>query len=308
MTELPPRRLAKTVPRSGPARRGRRTCEAGIALVVVLASLSILSAFAMSFSSSMRLQTTLAVNETRNAQVRAALEGGIHAAVASLLHPNRQQHWPVDGTPQEYEVGGHTMNISVYDEQGKVDLNTAHAPLIRNLFAAVTQTREDAERIARRVLEQRESDVAAARVNPGAPIGPWQSVTELRYVEGVSETIFRRAVPGLTVHSGLQGIRFAVAPKLAQMAAATAGGSDGQAPSAADRNESDEGIYNIRAEIRDNGEIRMSGEAIVWIVQHEFTNYRILEWRMPAVPYVDFEDRESEQTDLGREAKESDEN
>ena len=290
----PPPESAKVSPRRKRARGDCRARERGVALVVVVASLSLLSAFAMSFMGSMRLQTTLAVNETRNAQLRAALEGGIHAAIAALVHPNAQERWPVDGTPREYEVGGHPMSVSVYDERGKVDLNTAPASVVRRLLEAVTQTREEAEGIARRVLEGRESDVAAAGADRNPP-GPWRSVMTLRYLEGMSETIFKRALPGLTVHSGLQTVRTAVAPKLALMAAATARSGE-------DEGAGDGEIFTIRAEIRGNGQARMSGEAIVWIVEHEHTRYRFLEWRIPALPYIDFEVRESELARVGREA------
>ena len=258
-------------------REGRlRRRHSGVALIIVLASLSVLGAFAMAFVSNMRVEAKLAIHGRESASMRAALEGGVHAGIAGLVHGGEAWSWPRDGLGVPYTVGGYAMTVHIYDELGKVDLNTAPAPVLGALFEAASGER--GALIARAVLEHRAR--AWEKHGSGVPERPWESVSELRGLEGMTEEAFRTARPALTVHSGSHVIAGRAASELALHAARADPGATGQERNS--RRTSGE-VYTVRAQAhRRDGREGLTMEALVWIVEHLRGSYHILEWHSAA--------------------------
>ena len=110
--------------------------EQGIALVVVLWIVTLLSVMAASFAYSMRTETSLATFAMERAQARALAEAAIaYAAQKLLLQPDPESPWPVEGTPKTWRFGGGEVSISVVESTGKIDLNHANRELLAGLLS-----------------------------------------------------------------------------------------------------------------------------------------------------------------------------
>ena len=81
-------------PRVAPAAERQR----GIALVVVLWLVVVITVIGASHARNTRIETTLAFNQIGSAQARALAEAGINRAIMELFASDTATRWPLDGT------------------------------------------------------------------------------------------------------------------------------------------------------------------------------------------------------------------
>ena len=105
--------------------------------------------------------------------------------------------------------GGERVTVTLEQESGKVDLNTASPAVLTRLFTALTFDQSMGMRIAGRIAEFRDQNGDQARdKNPAGkksdPAGKTGFVTimQLDQIEGVSPRLFRTALRFITVRSG----------------------------------------------------------------------------------------------------------
>jgi general secretion pathway protein K len=203
----------------------RPDTQAGIALVIVLWVLALLTIMAGAYSAVMRTETRLTTRQFYSAQSRALAEAGVWLAVNELLKPDLGRTWLADG--RDYETAFHHGNIriSMQDESGKIDLNTARAELMQGLLVATGNSEADSISLLQSIMDWRDRDdlrrtagaedrdYHLAGLDYGAKDGPFNSVDELRMVLGVSAELFRALKPALTVYSHQPGINPALAPR-----------------------------------------------------------------------------------------------
>ena len=190
--------------------------QTGIALVLVLWLLTLLTILAAGYSYTMRTETKLTIHGVELAKARAIAEAGLWLAVADLLKPQLQRQWLTDGTLYKLDFGGGQIHLRLQDEAGRIDLNTADGALLRGLLEKAAQPGDDVDFMLNAILDWR---------NPGAEDGdyeyagysakgaPFNSIEELRLVAGMTNDIFARIYPTLTLHSRQQGIHPQVAPR-----------------------------------------------------------------------------------------------
>jgi general secretion pathway protein K len=191
----------------------RRETSSGYALVLVLVGLAILSLLAGSVLVISNNAVRRVSEAAERAQLAAAAQAGMNAAVLSLMAPPAARFWSVDGTPRAISFDGVAVTVSVADEAGKIDLNGDARPLIFGLFEAAGLDRTAADMMADRVLDWREpgdlkrlngakaADYRAAGL-PYAPRGgPFRSIGELNLVMGMTPELYRQLEPGVTVYS-----------------------------------------------------------------------------------------------------------
>lgn len=206
---------------------GHRRRQAGIALVIVLWVTALLGVIAASYTLSIRTETVLARNWVESAQARASAEAGVRIALLEFLGSNSGSSagWRADGTVHQTTFNGSTLRIAIFDEGGKIDLNTAPGDLIGGLLRSVGVEDEERVRLVDAIMDWRdedqlrrdngaeEDDYAAA----GLPYGPgdkhFSSVEELALVLGMTPALYRRLAGALTVYSGEAGINPVVAPR-----------------------------------------------------------------------------------------------
>jgi len=206
--------------------------ECGWALISVLCIVSMLSLLAAVGQS--LTATSYAVEARADLQARAdaLLNAGIVRAVQAISDPNRSTRWPVDGTPREFTFAEATLQVSVQDQFGCIDLNQADGTVLRQLLVSVGGMRmEDADVLADHIRDwrapntglkflhaPRDEDYAAAGLEYRPRHGPFQSVDELQLVLGMAPEVYARIAPALTVYSKSPMIDPAVAPQPALLA------------------------------------------------------------------------------------------
>lgn len=229
------------------ASRGQRHGERGIALVVVLWTLVMLSMLTIGFSLSSRTEARVAANGAEEIRLRALLRGGVELAVLGLGTADDNRGWRADGTPYPAEIGGDRIVVQIRDEAGRIDLNRADEETLTRLITAVLGTPDAAPRLVTAILRRRGGAEAAPGQPPAADTNgqtagqtangpeptrpapppnpddpaelarPFQSVEELRMVPGISRTLADALMPLVTVLSPAAGINpFAADPLVLQ--------------------------------------------------------------------------------------------
>ncbi|SDS39746.1 type II secretion system minor pseudopilin [Pseudomonas oryzae] len=209
------------MPCSAGNERSRRS--AGVALVSVLWLLVLLSMLVLNLSTGSRTELRLAGNLRQAAAARHVAEAGINWGAWSLMQANTAG-WLADGSTRTLELDGIAVEVALFDEQGKIDLNEAETPLLQGLFESVGEDRKVAEALAAAIVDWRDDDgvrtplgaeeeeyEAAGLIGPGN--SPFEEVKELRKVLGMSEELYRKVRPALTIDSNKAEINPLVAPR-----------------------------------------------------------------------------------------------
>ncbi|MCZ6526457.1 MAG: type II secretion system protein GspK [Gammaproteobacteria bacterium] len=204
--------------------------QSGIALIVVLWMLALLTVMAGGYSATMRTETILTAHQIHSAQSRALAEAGIWLAVNELMKPRLDRNWKSDGTAYDVELHGDKMQVSIQDESGKIDLNTARVELLHGLLKSAGVNDAQSIELLHAILDWRDRDnlerkagaednrYQLAGLTYGAKDGPFNSIDELRLVMGMTEQIFQQIKSALTIHSHQPGINPTLAPRVSLMA------------------------------------------------------------------------------------------
>jgi general secretion pathway protein K len=279
--------------------------QAGVALVTVLWFLALLMVMTASYSVTMRTETRLTANHVHTAQAKALAEAGIWIGVSELLRPESDSNWRADGSVHQVFYSEGSMNISLQDESGLVDLNTASDDLILALLQSTGLDDNQALLLQHRILDWRDRDKLVrtygaedneyemAGYEYGAKDGPFNTVDELRELMGMTEPVFQAIRHSLTVYSHKPAINPAVAPQhlvkiLADQKAddgsqSRAGGIPGQLESLANLNNpflsSTRGvIYTVKSQGVINNS-KQTIEAVVLLKKNVSPPYSVLSWR-----------------------------
>lgn len=278
--------------------RRTRSKQRGLALTLVVWLLLLVSAIAGSFSVTVFTETALARQRVDAAQARLLAEAGVYRAILELLRSDREQAWPVDGTPNLFRFGEDRVRVSIRDAAGLVDLNTATPETLRRLLERFGVAGEESDAVIDAWLDWRDPDelrhlngaedpeYRAAGRSYGTPDQPFASIEELRYLLGMTPSLFERMSPYLTLYSGRSGIDERVAPPALQKQAAQGGdGNPGRVEGAPNRPAPSpprvrpKGAYHIHArpqlEAGGAGEL----EVVVRIDPGGGRRYQILSWR-----------------------------
>jgi general secretion pathway protein K len=203
----------------------------GVALVIVLWMLALLTVIANSMVFSLRSEILVAGNHVASARTEAAADAGLHKAIYELTRPTTTpQRWQGNGLTHEWHFDDIPIKVTIMDEAGKIDLNNAPEILLASMFRSVGLDNGTAINLADAVADWRDPD-ALRRLHgtekddytlAGKDFSPrnanFESIEELRLVLGVSDEIFWRVAPLITVHSGQSGVASAVAPRPVLMA------------------------------------------------------------------------------------------
>ena len=211
---------------------GRRVIapQNGIALVIVLWTLALLTIMAADYSQTMRTETLLTANLLRSAQAEALAEAGIWYTLAEMLKPDSEQTWKTDGTVYTRVFDPGIIRISIQDEAGKIDLNTAGSELLYGLLRSVNVAETERLSLLQAILDWRDrdnlvrkegaedADYLARNYDYSSKDGPFNTLDELQLVMGMTPSIFNKIKPALTIYSHHPGIQPKVAPREALLA------------------------------------------------------------------------------------------
>lgn len=198
----------------GRARRATPRRQRGVALVLVLWVSVLITVLLASFSLSARVEALQGRNLLDATRARYAAEAGLHRAAYELRGNNPDTRWVADGRVYPLEFEGAEIEVQLYDETGKVDLNVADPLLLAALFEFAGLEKAEAESLAAAVVDWRDPDdlltLNGAEADQYKSEGrkykprnaPFETVSELQQVLGMSFELYRELEPLLTIYSG----------------------------------------------------------------------------------------------------------
>ncbi|MGE3622856.1 MAG: general secretion pathway protein GspK [Bdellovibrionales bacterium] len=153
------------------------------------------------------------------ARMENILDAAINRAILALADTRIDKRWRVDGVPVDFAYDGMPVSVTVQDENGKIDINTADADVLKDLLQTVGIAPGQAADIADCVLDwrdatglHRKTDYRAAQLAYVPRHGYFQSADELKLVPGITPDVFQRIEPAITVYSQRATADAAVAP------------------------------------------------------------------------------------------------
>ena len=204
--------------------RRRLRDQRGLALVAVLWTMTLLALIAAVFMRETRTEMALVRNLEGEARAEALAEAGVNRAILILLGLDTSVPWRVDGTPIELASSDGVVRIVIQDEGGKIDLNRTAASVLQPLFVAVGIAPEPAQHLADAIVDFRDADnlrqvngaedadYAAAGLRHDAKDAPFASTDELLQVLGMTQELYERIAPLVTVYSPRRDVNLATAP------------------------------------------------------------------------------------------------
>ena len=269
--------------------------QRGIALVLVLWLLVLLTVIAASHARNIRTETRLATNQVEAARAQALAEAGASHAVLELLVRDEQERWQADGTVYQLALDGGTVAVAIRDTSGLIDLNTVDAPLLDKILTALGIDAVERAGLIGATLDWRDKDslkhdngaedddYRLAGIQWGARDGAFSSVEEYRYVLGMTNTIFEQLAPYLTVHSKHRGVRLEYAPPWLLKVLDDAEGEPAANPPATARNRiAARSTYKISLWATTERNSTTSLDIVIRLNPAAAQGYTILSWRAPS--------------------------
>ena len=198
--------------------------QRGVALILVLWFIVLLAvlAFGLSKVSRNSAQTTRQLSGA--AQARHLAESGAQMVLANLLMASDDQRLLGDGEEFSLSFEQGIVDVVLWNESGKVDINRATDALLSRLLEALGLPLEQSEALAAAIADWRDEDdlvrlqgaededYFAAGLAYGAKDSAFISVSELRKVLGMSESIYQQLEAYVTIYSKSSGVNPEVAP------------------------------------------------------------------------------------------------
>ena len=273
----------------------------GMALIVVLWLVVLLSVMAAGHSKNVHTDTTLAARQVQSAKARALAEAGINHVILEMLAADSDRKLPVDGSLFTVRIGDDDITIAIRDATGFVDLNAAKPELLeaaleacgvgetarRDLVDTLLDWRDGDE--LRRMHGIEDDDYMAAGVAWTSRDGAFEAVDELKYLPGMSQSRYECLAPFVTVYSGRGGLNMEYAPPALIMAL-----TGEEVPAAEPDDDAAggprNGTFHIYASASGSAATVAAIEAVVRISRASKAPFTIVDWREP--PRVEFPPRE----------------
>lgn len=277
--------------------------QGGMALIVVLWLVVLLSIMAAGHSRNVHTDTTLAARQLQSAKARALAEAGINHVILEMLAVDSDRKLPVDGSLFTVRIGEDDVTIAVRDATGFIDLNAAKPELLdaalkacgvvdtarRDLVDAILDWRDGDDLAHLHGIE--DDDYVAAGVAWTSRDGAFEAIDELKYLPGVSQALYDRLSPFVTVYSGRGGLNLEYAPP-ALIAALTGEDVPTAEPNGADAGSGGprNGTFHVYASASGGSDTIAAIEAVVRISRAAKAPFTIMDWREP--PRAEFPPRE----------------
>jgi general secretion pathway protein K len=197
----------------------------GIALVAVLWIVMLLAVVGAAVISETHSEYRATRNVTNQAVANALADAAINRAIADLMESPEHRQWRPDGTIRRFVFEGMPVNLSIQDELGKIDLNYAPDEMLAGLFQSVGLKPYEVAALVDSIGDWRDEDdlrrlygaEASQYRDAGRSYGPrnglFQTIDELRLVLGMTDMLFKRLEPALTVYSQNRGVDVETAPR-----------------------------------------------------------------------------------------------
>jgi len=276
--------------------------EQGYALIVAIWVTGLLALMATGFTMSVRSHVRATAVAREQAVAEGLADAGVHLALLDLASERARRDRPPIATLElscSVDDLGH-VRATTTDEGGRVDLNQAGSRVLQALLIGVGLSPGEAGQLAAAIVDFRDSDSVvepggaeaedyARAGRPGLPKNaPFDSVSELTQVLGMTAEVMQALRPHVTVYSAQSGVDAAMArPELLAMLA-RGGRLVGAAVVIDDiagselpremRAPSSRRAYRIRSDAL-AGRARFTREAVVEFATDRSVDGRIRSWR-----------------------------
>lgn len=198
--------------------------QRGVAFIFVIWVIALLAILLGSFSVLARTENLQARHLFDTTTARYAAEAGVHRAAFELSNPTPMERWIADGRPYEFTLEDAEISVSITDDSGKIDINTADETILKALFVSVGLDESKAAELSAVVQDWRdpddlvhvsgaeESEYKAAGRAYKPKNGPFDTVSEIQQVLGMDYEIYRKIEPAITIFSGRSNLSAAYAP------------------------------------------------------------------------------------------------
>ncbi len=254
---------------------GRNT---GFALIAVIWSLGLITLLGLAFIVGARYRAKFSFDYVSAAEANLAAESAVNLAIASALGGS-------DGSKLDFPLscrmpGGEAATITIDEENGKVDLNTATPSILAQFFTALTRDMSRGARIAARIVEFRDPSHTQSNAQSNSPspsANPVPGFTTIMQLDGVGDLpapLFRTALRFVTVRSGrAEPDLEAASPALRRLLGAEPTRQN------AKRGLPIGGSVTIRADVTGPNGTRFIREALVSLGAENGRPFTIREWR-----------------------------
>ncbi|ODB85767.1 hypothetical protein A3194_13155 [Candidatus Thiodiazotropha endoloripes] len=192
----------------------------GVALILVLWLVALLTIIAASFSTQSKVESRLAGNAKDALQAKLLAESGFSRAVMELMVISPQQRWNFNGQLYPLQTSQGDLEISIRNASGLLDLNKASGDQLNRLFVLISDNPEEREALVDRLNDWRDAD-DLRRLN-GAEDKDYRaagydyttagkdltSLEELAYVMGFDAARVNRLRPYVTLKSDAATVDF----------------------------------------------------------------------------------------------------
>ena len=197
--------------------------ERGMALLVVLWGIVAAALLVSAFNVVARSGVTFVSSEIALTEAEALADAGLEVAAAHLIDDNKARRWRADGKPHRLVLGDAELTITIDEPNGLADVNKAGRAVLLGLLSRAMDRPEDADEMLETLLAMRgegraeatgnapaaEQSAESAQPPPPEPItpkpatakSPIHDITELRRMDGMPLTLYRKIAPHLTVYS-----------------------------------------------------------------------------------------------------------
>lgn len=197
-------------------RQTSRARERGVAFVLVLWVIAMLSIILGSFALIARTENLQARHLFDTTQARYAAEAGLNLAIFELRKTDPMQKWIADGRPYRFGYGEAEIEIQINDDSGKIDINTAsnNGDLLTNLFVTHGVDLDHAIALSDAIKDWTDADdlkqpngaeaedYRAAGLSYVPKNAPFDTVSELQQVLGMTYDLYSKIEPAITIYSG----------------------------------------------------------------------------------------------------------
>ncbi len=192
--------------------------QSGLALVIVLWMVSLLTIMAASLSLSTQRNTGLIKHAQDRARGLALADAGVHYAMLMLSLPDPLKRWRSDGTHYQAVLPGGAVSLNIFDEAGKIDINAASEQTLRALLGKLLGNDDAAAALTDKIMDWRDTDnlkrlhgaEAEDYLAAGKAYVPqnknFQALEELQMVLGMTPALYKKLEPFLTLYTGQDGI------------------------------------------------------------------------------------------------------
>jgi general secretion pathway protein K len=190
-------------------RHGANSNKAGFALVAVIWSLGLITLLGTAVIVGARYRTKMTSSLASVTAATAAAESAINLGIITILTatPDQNVNFPL----RCRLPSGERVLVTLEQEAGKVDLNTATPNVLARLFTALTRDQSMGTRIAGRIVEFRDprgerAKETAPRASGNTPANDrktgFTTIMQLDQIDGITPRLFRAALRFVTVRSG----------------------------------------------------------------------------------------------------------